>query len=358
MPGSASAAIANDVKAAPTRTLIVDDSVVVRTVLERILVAHADFSVVHKTSNAEQALALLAQHDVDLVLLDVEMPGQSGLVALPAILEASKGARVVILSANCEEGSAASVEALALGASDIISKPVAGSFGDQFSSALLQRLGRLNVSAPSVRQAEAGVTLRPAPMTALTCLAIGASTGGIHALAQLFAGMRRAPGVPVLVTQHLPRSFIPYFAEQLARMTSLPVSIARPGQHIQPDNVYIAPGEGNLELRQSRGGDVIVSISADRAPSGPMPAVDPMFSAMARLYGPGCCAIVLTGMGRDGATGAHDVVDVGGWVIAQDQTTSTVWGMPGSVARAGLASALLPPGEIMDFIASHAGVEA
>ena len=127
----------------PIRTLVVDDSVVVRTVIERILNADPHYCVVNKSSSAEQALAFLADNKVDLVLLDIELPGQSGLAALPAIMEAGAGVKVAILSGKCEEGSAAAVEALALGASDILSKPGSGSFGEQFPQALVERLGRL-----------------------------------------------------------------------------------------------------------------------------------------------------------------------------------------------------------------------
>ena len=126
----------------PIRTLVVDDSVVVRTVIERILNADPHYCVVNKSSSAEQALAFLADNKVDLVLLDIELPGQSGLAALPAIMEAGAGVKVAILSGKCEEGSAAAVEALALGASDLLSKPGSGSFGEQFPQALVERLGR------------------------------------------------------------------------------------------------------------------------------------------------------------------------------------------------------------------------
>jgi two-component system chemotaxis response regulator CheB len=339
--------------------LIVDDSVVVRTVLERIIAADSRFSVAHKTSNAEQALAFLEHQHVDVVLLDVEMPGLSGLAALPAILKAGRGARVIILSGNCEEGSAPAVEALALGASDILSKPGRGSFGDQFSDALLSRIARIaNLAIPTpVRTAP--VKLRPFQSgRTLGCLGVGASTGGIHALGQLFGGLSEPLGVPILLTQHLPPSFIPFFATQLARMTKLPVKVAEQGETLRPDQVYIAPGGANLECRRGRTGNVLVMLTTDRAPSGSLPAVDPMFAAMARSFGPESGAIVLTGMGRDGTAGGQQIVKEGGWIVAQDEQSSVVWGMPGSIARSGLASALLPPEEIMGFVAKRMAVVA
>ena len=213
------------------RVLIVDDSVVARTVLERIISADPGYQVVHKTNTAHGALSFLETAQVDLILLDVEMPGQSGLAALPAILAIGGDARVVILSGNCDEGSAAAVEALAQGASDIMSKPVSGSFGDKFSRALLARLARIAGRETASTGIEMPVRLRPAGHTQpLGCLGIGASTGGIHALGQLLANMRQPLGVPILLTQHLPPSFIPYFAVQLERMTDLPVKIGEIGR--------------------------------------------------------------------------------------------------------------------------------
>ena len=186
----------------PVRTLVVDDSVVVRTVIERILNDQGDFPVVHKTNSAEQALAFLRGQPVDLVLLDIELPGQSGLAALPCILRANPGGKVVILSGNCDAGSAVAVEALALGASDIVSKPGSGSFGEQFPLALIERLSRLfETGAARTGQANPPDQRVAEPATqAIAKQGIGAPAGGIHALAQLVGGMAAAQGVPTLVT--------------------------------------------------------------------------------------------------------------------------------------------------------------
>ncbi|MDX3910019.1 MAG: chemotaxis protein CheB [Sphingobium sp.] len=345
-------------EASALRVLIVDDSVVARTVLERILTAHEGFLVAHKTNNAQQALDFLARKPVDLILLDVEMPGQSGIVALPKILEAGNGAKVIILSGNCQEGSAVAVEALALGASDILSKPDRGSFGDQFARALLGRMERI-FGAERDDDSSAAIHLRqPSGERAIACIGVGASTGGIHALGQLFAGMTVPMGVPILVTQHLPPSFIPYFATQLARMTSLPVKVAEQSEILMADQIYVAPGEANLGCRRTWNGQIAVALSSDRTPLSSLPAVDPMFMAIARCYGSGAVGVVLTGMGRDGTSGAGHIVDGGGIVIAQDEASSVVWGMPGSVARAGLATALLPPEKIMPFATQRCAILA
>lgn len=345
------------------RTMVVDDSVVVRTVIERILNADPAFTVVHKTNSAEQALIYLASHEVDLVLLDIELPGQSGIAALPAILAARVGAKVAILSARCEEGSAVAVEALALGASEIVSKPGSGSFGDQFSQTLIERLGRLfddGGQTGSARAVQARAP-RPAPQIAsepLACLGIGASTGGIHAISQLFQGLPASLGVPILLTQHLPLSFTVYFAQQLSRMTSLRVKVAGNGDLLAPDTVYVAPGDANLTLRRGLHGRVNIVLNTDRTPTGNLPGVDPMFASMAQVFGPGAAGVVLTGMGKDGTAGAREMVAAGGWIVAQDETSSVVWGMPGSVANAGLACAMMEPTGMMEFIARRGKVIA
>lgn len=342
------------------RTLVVDDSVVVRTVIERILNADPGYSVTHKTNSAEHALGYLADHPVDLILLDIELPGQSGLAALPQILRANPAVKVAILSGKCEEGSAAAVEALALGASDIVSKPGSGSFGEQFPQALIERLNRLfgdRSSALPLPRSPATVAVAPADAP-LACLGIGASTGGIHALGQLFQGLAAPLGVPVLLTQHLPVSFTGYFAQQLSRMTSLPVKVAETGDLLAPDTVYVAPGDANLEVRRGLHGRVNVMLNGVRTPAGNLPGVDPMFASMAEVYGAGAAGVVLTGMGRDGTVGARDIVAAGGWIVAQDEASSVVWGMPGSVAGAGLTCAVMEPGSIMSFVARRGQVLA
>lgn len=338
----------------PVRTLVVDDSVVVRTVIERILNADAAFAVVHKTNSAEHALGYLADNAVDLVLLDIELPGQSGLAALPAILRTNPQVKVAILSGKCEEGSAAAIEALALGASDILSKPGSGSFGDHFPQTLIERLNRLFGGGAAGASAQPRAPLHAMPDQAvqpLACLGIGASTGGIHALGQLFLGLTEPLGVPILLTQHLPASFTVYFAQQLARMTSLRVRVAETGDLLVADTVYVAPGDANLQLRRGLHGRVTINLNPERTPTGNLPGVDPMFASMAEAYGAGAAGIVLTGMGRDGTAGARDIVAAGGWIVAQDEASSVVWGMPGSIAGAGLSCALMEPVAMMDFVA-------
>lgn len=338
------------------RLLIVDDSIVARSVFERIVSKDKRFELCASLGSAADALAYLATHQVDVVMLDIEMPGQSGLAALPMILKLGGKAKVIILSSNCDEGSAAAVEALAIGASDIMSKPGRSVFGGHFPEMLIERLSRLGLQASWQNTGERAPTVdlrRAGRRSAVACLGVGASTGGIHALGQLFDGLGGGLDVPILLTQHLPPSFMPYFAMQLRRMTPMQVKIAENGDVLLPNHVYIAPGEANLTCRTRRDGTVVVRLDPEREPFASMPAVDPMFASMADVYGLGAVGVVLTGMGRDGTVGAERIAAAGGWIIAQDAETSVVWGMPGSVARAGLASATLPPDRIGAYMLSQ-----
>ena len=340
----------------PIRLLIVDDSLVARSVFERIVTQNKQFELCEKLGSAAEAIAYLADHQVDVIMLDIEMPGQSGLMALPEILKQGGQAKVIILSSNCDEGSAAAVQALAIGASDIMAKPGRSAFNGQFPEMLIKRLLKLGEQAswPDKGEGSASCGLRRTGRRgSIACLGVGASTGGIHALGQLFEGLAEGIGVPILLTQHLPPSFMPYFALQLGRMTPMPVKVAEDGDLLKPDHVYIAPGEANLTCRARRDGSVSVLLDAEREPFASMPAVDPMFTSMAQTFGAASAAVVLTGMGRDGTAGARKIVDAGGWIVAQDAETSVIWGMPGSVARAGLASALLPPVQIGPYMLSQ-----
>lgn len=340
------------------RLLVVDDSVVIRSVIERIVTGQGGLSVAAKIANIPAAISYLRDHQVDIILLDHEMPGITGIDALPEILSLARGARVAILSGHCASGSEAAVRALALGASDVIAKPGIRDYDAGFADMLVKRLLRLALPALMGQQDEEGVALRPIPAGfRLSCLGIGASTGGIHALAQLLENKQVALDVPILVTQHLPEAFMPYFAMQLARMTHLPVKIADHGERLQPNHIYVAPGHANLLCARGPRGIAMADLKPQRAnPLDPLPSLNPMFTAMAKTYGRGAAAIILTGMGRDGTAGAQAITAAGGLTIAQDRESSVIWGMPGHAAQSGLASALLPPAQMIDYLNSFCGI--
>jgi len=342
--------------ASVVRILIVDDSAVMRAILERMLQGHSAIQIVGKVATAAQAFEVLKKEQVDIVLLDHEMPGKKGLEALPEMIALARGAHVVMLSSFCAQGSELAVQALLLGASDVIQKPTWEQATPEFAEALIGRFLRMGLVRHRQDGAPLPVRLRSFPSDFhLGCIGIGASTGGIHALTALLGPPRRKPGVPILITQHLPDAFIPYYARQVAGMTRLPVLVARQDALIEPDHVYIAPGDRSLSCRLS-GGEVRVHLVEERDPfAGTRPSVNTMFAGLADCYGAGAFGAVLTGIGRDGTTGARRIVEAGGAVIAQDEDSSTVWGMPGSVTRAGLVCATLPPEQMAAYLYRHVG---
>ena len=340
---------------APARVLIVDDSAVARAVMERIIAATDRYVVIASVSTASAALAVLARERVQFVLLDVQMPGVDGLTALPGLIAAGQGANVLVVSGQAGEGAATTVQALALGATDTVFKPASGERLGQFGEILIDKLDRLASVACDGRRAPAVVPLRsaatPMPRTAPAAdeydvMAIGASTGGIHALSALLAEIPATFRLPILITQHLPASFMPYFAAQLAVIGNRPCEVAIDRLRLRPGRIIVAPGDAHMRCVALGDGSAAIRLTHDAAPSGCTPSVDPMFASMAEVFGARMLAVVLSGMGRDGAEGARLVHQAGGCVLVQDQASSVIWGMPGAVADGGSADAVLPPDAI------------
>jgi two-component system chemotaxis response regulator CheB len=330
------------------RLLIVDDSVVTRAVLRATFEQDPDFEIVDCVGGAEQALAVLAGHRVDIVLLDLHMPGMDGFAALPAIREQGHGAQVVVVSSSCAEGSQASARALTLGAADTYPKPAAREMGADFATGLRARLRRIGYSGISAEEAGA-----PAP---IACLALGASTGGVNALVELLRELPAGFDPPILVTQHLPPSFMAAFAGQLGEAGSRRGVVATEGMPLTPGCIYLAPGDAHIRVA----GDVHYPyLQLDRTPvaSRCMPSLDPMLISLGEVYGANAIGVVLSGMGRDGLSGAAALVAAGGTVMVQDRASSVVWGMPGAVAAADLASGILSPRDIARQLLAH-GVAA
>ncbi len=336
----------------PSRILIVDDSVVARAVISKMIEQDARFSVAGAVADAQGALAFLQHNRVDIILLDIEMPGVDGLTALPDVLAAGQGARVLIVSSSCAEGAAATIQALTLGAADTLVKPGIGNLVGKFGDALTEKLTRLVDGGD--RFANRASSQSPAIALAddFDIVAIGASTGGIHALSQLLRAIPASCELPILITQHLPSSFMPYFAAQIAVLAGRPCVVATDYLRIQRGRVIIAPGEAHLRCA-STGDGAIVRLGSERSVSGCMPSVDPMFESVADVYGARALGIVLSGMGRDGTIGAQKIASAGGSIVIQDQNSSVVWGMPGSVAATGSAAAVLPPYDIGRLIAAQ-----
>ena len=352
------------------RVMIVDDAVVVRGLFARWIESESDLDVVATLRTGREAVDQLDRIDPDVVVLDVDMPELDGIAALPLLLEKKRDLVVIMASTLTRRNAEISLRALSLGAADYIPKPGSNrevSASTAFRRDLIEKIRQLGLrarrirpAAPAVRQpldvkaapsivpqpmeeaAPPPVTLRPMPVTPPRVLLIGSSTGGPQALnalvAEIGSVLQRAP---VLITQHMPPTFTAVLAEHLGRIAKCPVHEGIDGEEIVPGTVYLAPGGKHMKVARCDGTAVIV------IEDGPLvnfckPAVDPLFASAAEVWGNKVLALVLTGMGSDGLSGARTIVAAGGHVMAQDETTSVVWGMPGQVANAGLCSAVLP----------------
>jgi two-component system chemotaxis response regulator CheB len=333
------------------RVLVVDDSVVIRRLVTEVLSREPDIEVVGVAKNGKISLEKVAELSPDVVTMDVEMPVMNGIDAVRELHKTNPRMPVVMFSTLTERGGAATLDALAVGASDYVTKPsnVSGfvesqiSVRDQLVPKLRALVGARRVARPSVPRPP---TPTPAPAARrrsrpLSVLAIGSSTGGPDALATVLSALPSDLPVPVLIVQHMPELFTRLLAERLDKMCSLTVVEAVEGEPIVPGRVMIAPGGRHLVPRR-RGTAVEAHLTDDPPENFCRPSVDVLFRGVAEVFADGVLGVVLTGMGRDGEQGAMVVRRSGGEVIAQDEDTSVVWGMPGAVAGAGQADRVLP----------------
>lgn len=335
--------------------MLVDDSIVARSILERIICDDAGFSIAASVPTAGDALDLLAQLTPDIIILDIEMPGMNGLAALPLMLARSPASRIFILSANCDDGGPAAIQALTLGAADTLVKPGRGSFAGAFATTLMARLRSLTEATCEERAIAVRAMLQPAPVLQpvpaqpIDAIGIGASTGGIVAINGFLTALADEVRCPIFITQHLPDTFIPYFAEQLKRIVRRDVVVADHGQTVCENTVYIAPGVGHIQLVRVRD-QVCIEIARHRVANGAMPSVDPMMASIAEVYGSRACGIMLSGMGRDGLDGVTALRRAGALIAAQSPGSSVVWGMPGSVAKVGMAQIIDAPVNLAEAV--------
>jgi two-component system chemotaxis response regulator CheB len=357
----------------PIRVMVVDDAIVVRRLLTRWIGAEPDMMVAGCVRTGREAVEKLEDYDPDVVVLDVDMPELDGISALPLLLKKKPHLVVIMASTLTRRSAEISLRALSLGAADYVPKPETApdpSTSVAFHRELVDKirnLGRrgrllLRQSKPGAapRPAEpawrqpatappadrAAFTLRPFAMAQPRALLIGSSTGGPQALTtligQIGATIERAP---ILITQHMPPTFTTVLAEHLARTSGRRVHEAEHDEPIVAGGIYIAPGGRHLRVVRGRAGPTI-ALGDDPPVNFCKPSVDPLLSSAAQVWGSSSFALVLTGMGSDGTRGAADIAAAGGTVIAQDEETSVVWGMPRSVAVAGLCSAVLPLDQI------------
>jgi two-component system chemotaxis response regulator CheB len=369
------------------RVMIVDDAIVVRGLLVRWIEAEAGLQVVASLRSGREAIEQVERTDPDVVILDVDMPDIDGITALPRLFEKKPDLVVIMSSTLTRRNAEVSLRALSLGAADYIPKPESNreiTSSVSFRRDLIEKIralgtrrkqrlnssralpwavpagrpgpiadhaagaGLRHVASPDTAPVLDPVTfkLRSLPSVPPRILLIGSSTGGPQALGAI---VRRIGGVidqaPVLITQHMPPTFTTILAEILERASGRPVHEAVDGEALRAGAIYIAPGGRHLRVLRRDG---MPAVALDDGPpiNFCKPAVDPMFSSAAETWGSWNLALVLTGMGSDGTRGAADIVAAGGSVIAQDEETSVVWGMPGSVTKAGLCSAVLPLDQI------------
>jgi two-component system, chemotaxis family, protein-glutamate methylesterase/glutaminase len=345
----------------PIRVMIVDDSAVVRGLVARWLKEEPDIEVVARHANGKLAVADVVRSAPDLVLLDVEMPVMDGLEALPLLLEAKPGLRVLMVSTLTKRNAEISFKALALGAIDYLPKPDSNfelTLSTDFRGEVIRKiraLGRVrqrprgeedgNRIASDVVRAGPSFSYRPFSLVPPRVIAIGSSTGGPQVLAGMLGALSPVLArIPVLIAQHMPPVFTAILAERLTKATGREAKEGRDGEVVKPGAIYIAPGGHHMTVL--RPASPILRIGDEPPVHFCRPAIDPLFRSVAHTFGPAALGIVLTGMGHDGAAGARSIADAGGSVIAQDESSSVVWGMPAAAASVGACSALLPPADI------------
>lgn len=343
------------------RVLVVDDSSLMRKVVSDVIATSPEMEVVGHAANGKIALQKIAELNPDVVTLDVEMPEMDGLTAVKAMHKAHPRLKVIMCSTLTERGAEATLEALGSGAVDYVTKP-SGSATLQGGISRLRDdlLPKIKAHGRRFQQSQAAVAPKhvapiappvlPPKASSIKMVCVGSSTGGPNALADIFATFPKGFELPILVVQHMPPVFTAMLAQRLNKLgCGLIFHEAEDGMSVQSGHVYIAPGGRHMEVRL-RAGLPFLHLHDGPPENSCRPAVDVLFRSVATTYGGHTLAVVLTGMGSDGCRGCEQLASLGARVIAQDEPTSVVWGMPGAVARAGLADEIVPLQQISDRI--------
>jgi len=353
------------------RVMIVDDSAVVRGLIARVLHEDAEIELVASVDNGRTALASLERIPADVAILDIEMPEMDGLTAIPLLLRKQPGLRILMASTLTVRNAEIALKALALGAADYVPKPTAAREmlgATPFNQELLFKVrhlgGRPHSAAPhdapparhAARHAGSEIALRSLAPVPPQAIAFGSSTGGPQALFRVLrdAGPLRQP---VFLTQHMPPTFTTLLAANIARDCAVAATEAVDGEIVTPGHVYVAPGNHHMVVTGAPPGPLSIGLNQEPPENFCRPAVDPMLRSLVAAYGPALLVVILTGMGHDGLEGCRAVAAAGGSVLAQDQASSVVWGMPGAVAQAGLCSAVLPIEQIGARVREIAGAK-
>lgn len=335
------------------KIMLVDDSKVILTLLERVISTHQGMNIVAKASNGQEAIDLLkAKQDIDVILLDLQMPIMDGILAIPLLLKISPGVKIIVVSSLAIKGAEETVQALALGATDFIEKPNLSEGISEFSSELIERIKNI---FPSFNQADNlsednNIILKKGIFNKAEVLVIAASTGGPRALMEIFGDLSRdflSKNI-IIVTQHIKNEFIEMLIGNINSIDKLYCKKVEDKEILVPGKIYFAHGDRHLEI--SRFGTKLRASLSDAEPENYCrPSADPMFRSLAK-NSINALALVLTGLGKDGLSGAIELANKNNEIIAQDKDTSVVWGMPGAVANAGICSAVIPLYRIASYI--------
>ncbi len=349
------------------RVMIVDDSAVIRGLMSKWLGEDPAIKIVGTAGNGETALASMTRYDPEIIILDIEMPVMDGLTALPGFFEINPDVKVVMASTLTKRNAEISMRALSMGASDYVAKPesnreIASSLS--FQEEIISKV--ISIAAAS-RLRNGGTAFKgetslvDRQFTALTkvsnnvkkrkfsghkssVLAIGSSTGGPQALLEVLKGLGEVD-IPIVITQHMPATFTRILASHLTQSTNFTCKEAEEGDILENGKVYLAPGDYHMTIVE-KAGKQVVALNQDPPENFCRPSVEPMFRSLIDVYGAGVFAVMLTGMGHDGLEASRQLVEAGGKLIAQDEQTSIVWGMPGAVYGAGLCNGVYPLDQI------------
>jgi len=335
------------------RVFVVDDSVVIRRLVTHALSEDPALQVVGVAANGAIAMERIAQLNPDVITLDIEMPDMDGLAVLRRIGNQAARPRVVMFSTLTDRGAALTLESLALGADDYVTKAAnVGSLDRSMASLRTELIPKIRqfflipgevtaAKPPTAAPRPPGIPFLPVAGRQPKILAIGVSTGGPTALGAIVPQFPADFPLPILIVQHMPPLFTRFLAERLQAGTQLRVEEAVDGAPVTPGTVWIAPGDYHMRVR-NQGGKIVVRVDQSPPENSCRPSVDVLFRSVGEVYGGAAISAVLTGMGQDGLLGAAALKANGAYVIAQDEATSVVWGMPGAVAGAGVANCVLP----------------
>jgi two-component system chemotaxis response regulator CheB len=339
--------------------MLVDDSAIIRGLIGRALTKDTNVIIVATASNGSEAITLAARHKPQIIILDIEMPEMDGITALPKLLETSPNTRIIMASTLTQRNADISLKALSLGASDYVAKPsarnedeLANFYRDLISKiqALAKPKTMTAKATPSVTAPKPIILTKSPPITTVKALAIASSTGGPQALKTLFTGIRgQFQNIPIFITQHMPPVFTAILADNLAKEGERHCVEGKEGMVVKAGETYVAPGDYHM-LAEKKDAGVVLRINQDPPENFCRPAADPMLRSLSAIYGSNLFTVVLTGMGSDGAEGAKVVVNNGGQVVAQDEASCVVWGMPRAAAEAGVCRAVLPLNDIAPYL--------